>query len=179
MTGRLPALMTHLTLAAPVVTSAAIFLRLGIGGANTLEGTVTAVISVVCTILMLPVLFAINETIARIRPGKDPVVEAAKRSNMSEAVSLARIGASLRELRMDKRVSLHAIEESFEIPSKLLDDFEHGRGDLPVSYLMMVASAIESQVMLIPARRLPDGSLIGVEISITETINRIPEEDDA
>jgi hypothetical protein len=179
MTGRLPAMLTNLTLVAPVVTSAAIFFRLGIGSANvTAEGTATAVISLICMIAMLPILFAINETLARIRPGKDPVLEAARRSRVDEVVSLARIGTTLKELRVAKHVSLGAIEESFEISSKLLDDFERGRGDLPVSYLMLVAGAIESELMLVPVRRLPDGSLVGVEISITETINRIAEEED-
>jgi hypothetical protein len=127
----------------------------------------------------LPLLFLTHETITRIRPSKDPIVEASKRSDISEVASLARIGAALRELRMAKRISLSSIEDTFEISSKQLDDFEHGRGDLPVSYLMTVAAMIEFELVLVPAQRRADGSLVGVDISLTATMNRIVEEDDA
>lgn len=179
LTGRLPAAMTTLTLLAPVATAAAIFIRLGVGdGHFTLENAATAVISAVCTIVMLPVLFATNETIARIRPGKDLAVEAAKHSDLGEALSLARIGAALREQRAAKRVSLQSIEHTFEISAKQLDDFERGRGDLPVSYLLTVCAAIESELVLVPTRRRADGSLVVVEISMTEAMNRIAAEED-
>jgi hypothetical protein len=179
LTGRLPAAMTNLTLLVPVATAATIFIRLGIGtGHFTRESIATAVISAVCTAAMLPVLFSMHETISRIRPGKDMVVEAAMHSELGEAVSLARIGAALREQRMAERVSLESIEQTFEISIKQLDEFERGRGDLPVSYLMMVAAAIESELMLVPTRRRPDGSQIVVEISMTEAMNRIAAENE-
>jgi hypothetical protein len=180
LTGRLPSALTTVTLVAPFATSVAIFIRLGIGdGDFSAESAATAVSSAICTVAMLPVLFSINETITRIRPGKDAVVEAAKYSGIDESVSLARIGAALRKQRLAGHVSLQSIEDTFEISSKQLDDFERGRGDLPVSYLMMVAAAIESELMLVPGRRLPHGSVVVAEISMTETMNSIAEDDDA